>query len=587
MPRPPTPRNPGPANPPRLPTGRGLDNGPSLFGNSTTGRILNSDIAGAGRGLGLPGYGYDIDQYGVVTSGDILNNLNYFAGGSPSNPLPFYGEIGDWPDNLPPRIRPHDGVTVSNDAFSPTPSTLLSVADLLGADPDYFARGNVRRGTTPTDVGNFAVSGSLDFNRYNPNSRHPGPGTPADGPATGNVTLIGPNSTPAPSPNNEIPPARDYFPNSGQDSYTWNTYYSDSPGADRYTWDQYSDSPASGRLPWPDGPSIRLSPLDPEVAVTPTGGEPDFKFPSDPDPDLLPSRRPPRAGDYFDFTGSGAVAGRNVVPPMNFGNRPMPNLAGFGLGPNIPPWQLGLQAAGGNVPGGDIYLSGQLANHTPGNDGTTLIDTNEGISDQQLVDNQRSSLGLPPQAPRGPGGNVTSSGTEGAPTGMTVVGHDQANGQPIYRDGAGNLFVNPGTGTIMDQAGRFSNNGTTGNFTADKTTEGFVAAGGYAGSPNRAVAPDSGKDSFGNGAAGVIDPDTGMPRRTQSSSSNPSFQIGQKAGAPTLRTGDPASAAAYNAWLMQQPEYKTWMHNLLVKSPTGSSSFSVPGLTPYAGSGGG
>lgn len=38
-----------------------------------------------------------------------------------------------------------------------------------------------------------------------------------------------------------------------------------------------------------------------------------------------------------------------------------------------------------------------------------------------------------------------------APEGMTIVGHDETNGQPIYRDAAGNLHVNPGTGTPVNQ----------------------------------------------------------------------------------------------------------------------------------------
>lgn len=33
-----------------------------------------------------------------------------------------------------------------------------------------------------------------------------------------------------------------------------------------------------------------------------------------------------------------------------------------------------------------------------------------------------------------------------APPGMTIVGHDKSNGQPIYKDAQGNLHVNPGTG---------------------------------------------------------------------------------------------------------------------------------------------
>lgn len=505
---------PGPANPPRLPSGRGFDNGPLLFGdrNSTTGRILNSDIAGAGRGLGLPGYGYDIDGYGVVTSGDILNNLNYFAGGSPSNPLPFYGEIGDWPENIPARVQPHDGVTVPNDAFTRTPPDLLTVGDLLGADPDYFGRG---RNAAPrrTDLGdNVAVNSSLNFNQYNPNSRHPGAGEPTDGPVDIHVAS---NPSPLPSRNTEVPPARDYIPSPGQDRYTWNPYYSDSPGAERYTWDNhYSDLPASDRLPWPDGPTIQLPPTAPELAVMPTGGEPDFIFPPDPNPDLLPSR-PPRAGDYFDFAGRDQVAGTNVVPPMNFGDRPMPNLLGFGLGPSVSPWSLGLQEAG--VPGGDIYVGGQLAGHTPGSGGESTVDTiPDGADDYAAINAQRQSLGLPPQAPHGPGVS--------------------------------------GGGAPMDQTGRFSQNSGTGNFTADQTTNAFVAAGGYAGAPNfTGSTGDAGHTMFSPGGKmgslldGVVTPGTSPGAPPPAIKWNLPSQA--ESAALGLSYNDPASTKRYNDWL--------------------------------------
>lgn len=47
-----------------------------------------------------------------------------------------------------------------------------------------------------------------------------------------------------------------------------------------------------------------------------------------------------------------------------------------------------------------------------------------------------------------------------APLGMTIVGHDTVNGQPIYRDAQGNLFVNPGTGKMDRYTGTHWNPGT-------------------------------------------------------------------------------------------------------------------------------
>lgn len=259
--------------------------------------------------------------------------------------------------------------------------------------------------------------------------------------------------------------------------------------------------------------SVEIDPSEPDdESDTPSNsGLPVDSKSLDDEPDLFAGPTPPpdRIG-----RGPGRVGGRGPIVqiPRDRGN------AGVNQGLTISPYTLGMipQLP---VSGGDIFIGNELASHTPGSDGTTLIDTNEGVSDQQLIDNQRRSLGLPTQAPRSATPNLP--GTEGAPPGMTVVGHDSASGQPVYQDHNGNLFVNPGTGHIVDQGQRFSQDSGTGNFIADQTTKAFVAAGGYAGTPNDTrFTNDEGHNVFSGKVAGAID-ENGLIRRATASGGGP------------------------------------------------------------------
>ena len=149
--------------------------------------------------------------------------------------------------------------------------------------------------------------------------------------------------------------------------------------------------------------------------------------------------------------------------------------------------------------------------------------------------------------------------------------------------GGGGPTVTPATAGIQSQDWRFSDNGVTGNYVADQTMNNFLASGGYKGVPNRAVAPDSGKDRFSpqSGFTGQINEDTGLLERQQSAPIAP-FNINQRAGAPPLRAGDPASVAAYNAWLREQPEYQQWLDQNSAVPGIGVAPASASGLGPAA-----
>jgi hypothetical protein len=128
-------------------------------------------------------------------------------------------------------------------------------------------------------------------------------------------------------------------------------------------------------------------------------------------------------------TGGRDIANFGGISPFGFFS-PWSDL-GFGVRPGI--------ITIGNGPG---YQSG-------------VVETNPNISNQQLIDEQRAQLGLPPQRPRG----GSSSGSRGGIAG---------GGSPV-------------SGGSID---RFAPNSGTGNWIADQTTNAFVLSGGYAGRPN-------------------------------------------------------------------------------------------------------
>lgn len=118
---------------------------------------------------------------------------------------------------------------------------------------------------------------------------------------------------------------------------------------------------------------------------------------------------------------------------MNFGGGYPQGGRGDGLmtgvvtaGGQVDMWGNQIDDVGGSwveVPGGQEWRENAQSNpngRTPPNDGT-------GTTTVQIPTQQ--------------GG--------GAPTGLTVIGHDTRNGAPIYEDAQGNRFVGPGTGTVI------------------------------------------------------------------------------------------------------------------------------------------
>lgn len=233
-----------------------------------------------------------------------------------------------------------------------------------------------------------------------------------------------------------------------------------------------------------------------------------------------------------DFIGSQFQGGFDI-------NRFLQQYPNFPRGP-LAPNSSGLQGVdhGRVIVGGDDsfgYNSGQSA------------ETNPNISDEQLIADQRSGLGLSNE--RDSSGaylNTPQNSSQSKPridigtsTDMNAQLGTAAN--PIYGRGSqsGNHYYNDGTGwKPIEQAPtdiRWAQNSGTGNFNATASTNAYVASGGDPGRPNY-----TGSTS-----------DEGFNTRYY----NPTFAIGQGSGAPSLsaNTGD-----SWNNWLMQQPGYAAW-----------------------------
>lgn len=139
----------------------------------------------------------------------------------------------------------------------------------------------------------------------------------------------------------------------------------------------------------------------------------------------------------------------------NYGYQGSGNLSNFGGGMSIGPFlntslsdmrfgegypQIGFGGRPDDLQPGEGYID-------PGSEGGQWVDRPDG-SGSDWVENAtatgRGTTYIPVGDPNLPYGPTAAPTT---PPGMTIVGHDQQNGQPIYRDAQGDLFVNEGTGT--------------------------------------------------------------------------------------------------------------------------------------------
>lgn len=222
-------------------------------------------------------------------------------------------------------------------------------------------------------------------------------------------------------------------------------------------------------------------------------------------------------------------------------------------------------------------------NQTARNTGTDLTHTNQ-------------HLAAPPAS-----GAV--QGPPSIPGGGALFGYkpSQGGGTPRFDFTRGSYSSTPSLNPLYTTGGpwapvsgaptdiRFAQNSGTGNFTADQTVKAFDLAGGYKGTPNRAVAPDAGRNRFstGTGFMGGIDEDTGLLQRIATLTVTP-FSNSQ-GGAPLQGvTADP-----YNASVMQSPAYQAYMQRIAqsTRLPGAPPMSIMPAfqttLQPRAGQGGG
>jgi len=180
----------------------------------------------------------------------------------------------------------------------------------------------------------------------------------------------------------------------------------------------------------------------------------------------------------------------------------------------------------------------------------------------------------PPASPANNADPAAAFGPPSVPPGGALFGFNpaQGGGTPQFDFTTGTYKSNPSNNPLYTTGGawspvagagtdlRFAQQSGTGNFTADKTTNDFLAAGGYKGTPNRAVAPDSGRNRFstGTGFMGGINADTGLLQRMATPTVNPF--VGTQGG-PAL-TANPSSAPGFNAGLAQQPGYQAYLQRL-------------------------
>lgn len=113
------------------------------------------------------------------------------------------------------------------------------------------------------------------------------------------------------------------------------------------------------------------------------------------------------------------------------------------------------------VEGGNVLQQGAVAGgiwidpHTGERVNLDTLPIATGGTDTTPAEGWRDNAANPESDPstwrdnaRSVGGTIPGDLTP--PAGMRIIGHDTANGQPIYEDANGNRFVNPGTGTPLN-----------------------------------------------------------------------------------------------------------------------------------------
>lgn len=240
-----------------------------------------------------------------------------------------------------------------------------------------------------------------------------------------------------------------------------------------------------------------------------------------------------------------------------FGNGPEAGFDSYdrlfrgGSDPNYPAPGTGARTANQN------FLA-RLLNHTP--QGMLRNAIRDAITANQTRANMQGNPG-------------SWQGPPAMPAGGALFGYNPASGgaggTPHYDPGTGRTTSTPSTNPLYSTGGawqpvanaptdiRFAQNSGTGNWQADQTTKAFLLGGGYSGSANnmRGVS-DAGRTRFvpQSGFVGQINPDTGILERVAAPyDASKAFVGTQGGGAPSS-----SNTEAYNAWLMQQPEYAQW-----------------------------
>lgn len=352
-------------------------------------------------------------------------------------------------------------------------------------------------GTIP-DVGQFGTSGSLPTN--------PGPVDPPI--LTGNYPTAGPNVGPTRS---DIWTRMD--PNMGYLNPSLNIDPSSGSGPTSY------GGPSAGGISFDPSGALQGGNRGPQGSVygtDPNTGQPIYNVTGSPRPGFFDSR----TGKFVEGIGAGAL---NLVAP------------GAGLVAKLL-FDLGRKGVNAHHTGTDLTGKNQTPPVAPPAGG--------GMQGPPSIPASGALLGYRPSEG---GGTPHFDFTRGGYT-TTVPGN------PLYSTG-GNWM--PVSGASSDV--RFAQNSGTGNWVADQTTKDFLAAGGYKGTPNKAM-PDS-RNQFtpGSGFIGQIDQDTGLLQRVSGPTVKPFVATNQSG--PALTT-NPNSLAGYNAAIMQQPGYQAYMQRL-------------------------
>lgn len=164
-------------------------------------------------------------------------------------------------------------------------------------------------------------------------------------------------------------------------------------------------------------------------------------------------------------------------------------------------------------------------------------------------------------------GRIAPPSMPSAPPGMTIVGRDTRNGQPIYRDANGKLFVNPGTGVPVGSGGPMTPGqytqatfggltptgyrDTAGSATFDRRAANaqLMSSQAFGGNPNRT-------GTFAKEGRFLLDAEGTPTQFGDQSPGHLSQQFRRPQGGPTPYA---SNQAAVNDWLRAQPAYRKFM----------------------------